>query len=134
MQVLEDPIGSTALHVRPQCIVALTPRDEVELCPDVIEQLEALDDVMFVAIDGDPEALDAAASTWYRVLSDLGWETVEESRQQYLRRAQSVLNTLREQPNHSPEEAFAAIEIVSLLDDRFSGKTGGLRGAISVRK
>ncbi len=129
MQILDNPIGSMALHVRPQCMVALTPRDEVEFCPDVIERLEVLDDVMFVAIDGDPEALDAAASTWYHALSDLGWEAVEESRQQYLRRAQSVLNTLREQPNHSPEEAFAAIEIISLLDDRFPGKTGGLRGA-----
>ena len=92
-------------------------RDEADLCTDVIERLEALDDVIFAAIDGDPAALDAAEATWCSTLCELGWETVEESRQQYLRRAQNVWDALREQPNHSPAESFAAIEIMSLLGD-----------------
>ena len=40
---------------------------------------------------------------------------LEESRLQYLRRAQSVWNELRHQPNHPPHKVFAAIEIISLL-------------------
>ena len=107
-----DVVFSTTMMEQPSA-----SRDEVELRPDVIERLEALDDVIFAAIDGDPAALDVAADTWCSTLCELGLETVEASRQQYLRRAQNVWDTLREQPNHSPAESFAAIEIMSLLGD-----------------
>jgi hypothetical protein len=83
--------------------------------PVVLAKLEWLDDLMFEAIDGDPVALETAIDAWKRSLDELGAEALEESRHQYLRRAQSVWNELRTQPNHPPHKIFAAIEIISLL-------------------
>ena len=89
-----------------------------ETDPDVISRLEWLDDLMFAAIEGDPVALEGAIEAWKKTLDDLGAAAVEESRRQYLRRAQSVWNALRHQPNHPPHKVFAAIEVISLLADR----------------
>lgn len=89
-----------------------------ETRPEVIARLEWLDDLMFVAIDGDPVALEAAVHAWHRTVAELGAEAVEESRRQYLRRAQSVWNALRQEPDPAPQKTFAAIEIISLLADR----------------
>jgi hypothetical protein len=85
---------------------------------DVTARLEWLDDLMFAAIDGDPVALEAAADAWHKLLDELGAQAVEESRLQYLRRAQNVWNTLRHQPNHPPHKVFAAIEVISMLAGR----------------
>jgi hypothetical protein len=86
--------------------------------PDVTARLEWLDDLMFAAIEGDPVALEAAADAWNKSVNELGHEAVEESRQQYLRHAQTVWNSLRHQPNHPPHKVFAAIEVISLLAGR----------------
>jgi hypothetical protein len=83
--------------------------------PDLLARLEWLDDLMFEAIEGDPVALDTAITAWQKALDELGGTALEESRHQYLRRAQSVWNDLRSQPNHPPHKLFAAIEIISLL-------------------
>jgi hypothetical protein len=85
---------------------------------DIEARLEWLDDLMFAAIDGDPVALEAAADAWHKSIDELGAQTVEESRLQYLRHAQSVWNSLRHQPNHPPHKVFAAIEVISLLAGR----------------
>jgi hypothetical protein len=85
---------------------------------DATARLEWLDDLMFAAIDGDPVALEAAADAWHKLLNELGAVAVEESRLQYLRRAQNVWNTLRHQPNHPPHKVFAAIEVISMLAGR----------------
>src|SRR3954469_20885903 len=82
---------------------------------DPVARLEWLDDLMFAAIDGDPVALNCAADAWHRTRDELGEPALEESRQQYVRRAQSVWRTLRCEPNHPPHKVFAAIEIISLL-------------------
>jgi hypothetical protein len=89
------------------------PRDEAR--PEVIARLEWLDDLMFAAIDGNATALQAAAGAWHKTRDELGADTVEESRQQYVRRAQNVWHSLRYQPNHPPHRVFAAIEVISLL-------------------
>lgn len=83
--------------------------------PEIIARLEWLDDLMFAAIEGDPVSLDSAADAWSKTIDELGGEALEESRHQYLRRAQSVWNALRHEPNHAPHKVFAAIEIISLL-------------------
>jgi hypothetical protein len=85
---------------------------------DITARLEWLDDLMFAAIDGDPVALEAAAEAWQKSVAELGLQTVEESRLQYLRRAQTVWNSLRHEPNHPPHKVFAAIEVISLLAGR----------------
>jgi hypothetical protein len=92
--------------------------EDFDALADLTAKLEWLDDLMFAAIEGDACALQAAADAWHKALDVLGTQTVEESRQQYLRRAQSVWNTLRHQPNHPPHKVFAAIEIISLLAGR----------------
>lgn len=88
---------------------------QAESDADLVARLEWLDDLMFAAIDGDPAALDNAAEAWKRSREDLGDAALEESRQQYMRRAQTIWNSLRNQPNHPPHKVFAAIEIISLL-------------------
>ncbi len=85
---------------------------------DPIARLEWLDDLMFAAIDGDPVALDCAADAWNQTREELGEPALEESRQQYVRHAQTVWKTLRYEPNHPPHKVFAAIEIISLLADK----------------
>lgn len=87
----------------------------VEAMLDPIARLEWLDDLMFAAIDGDPVALDCAADAWQKSVREMGVPALEESRQQYMRRAQTVWHSLRNQPNHPPHKVFAAIEIISLL-------------------
>jgi hypothetical protein len=89
-----------------------------DLSPEVIARLEWLDDLMFAAIDGDPVAFERAADAWRKTLDELGNDALEETRLQYLRRAQSVWHELRQQPNHPPHKVFAAIEIISLLADK----------------
>lgn len=85
---------------------------------DPVARMEWLDDLMFAAIDGDPAALDCAADAWRKTQDELGRAALEESRQQYLRRAQTVWHTLRREPDHPPHKVFAAIEIISLLAGR----------------
>lgn len=82
---------------------------------DPIARLEWLDDLMFAAIDGDPVALDHAADAWRTTRDQLGETALEETRQQYMRHAQTVWHSLRGEPNHPPHKVFAAIEIISLL-------------------
>ncbi|MEX0610575.1 MAG: hypothetical protein WD738_11450 [Pirellulales bacterium] len=83
--------------------------------PDLVARLEWLDDLMFAAIDGDPVSLETVIDAWKKMVAELGSHVLEESRQQYLRRAQSVWHELRSEPNHPPHKIFAAIEVISLL-------------------
>jgi hypothetical protein len=86
-----------------------------ETRPEIVARLEWLDDLMFAAIEGDPIALETAADAWKKSLEDLGGSTLEESRLQYLRRAQTVWNALRSDSDQPPQRIFAAIELISLL-------------------
>jgi len=86
-----------------------------ETRPEVIARLEALDDVIFAAIDGDPAALQESVHAWQMAVAELGSDTIEETRRQYLRRAQSVWESLRRQEVQPPHKIFAAIEIIGLL-------------------
>ncbi len=82
---------------------------------EVIEQLEHLDDIVFPAIDGDQAALEQAAPAWNKVLTTLGPETVQETRNQYLRYAQSTWKFLCRQTIHQPERILAVLKIILLL-------------------
>jgi hypothetical protein len=87
----------------------------LETRPDVIAQLESLDDVIFAAIDGDPVALQESGHAWQMAVAELGHDAIEETRRQYLRHAQGVWESLRHQPVQPPHKVFAAIEIIGLL-------------------
>ena len=89
----------------------------VDVAPEVLAHLESLDDTIFAAIQGNAEALDRSVRAWTEAVQILGRETVEESRQQYLRHAKSVWHRLRCAPGHPPHRSFAALEIIDLLSD-----------------
>ncbi len=77
--------------------------------------LEQLDDVIFSAILGDAQSLDQARALWPQVVVEIGWEQVEESREQYLRYALEVTRRFETDDIRSPERAISALEVISLL-------------------
>lgn len=77
--------------------------------------LEELDDVIFAAVRADVAALEQARSLWPQVVAAIGWELVEESREQYLRFAIDVMQRFESSDERKPEHAVAALEIISLL-------------------
>ncbi len=77
--------------------------------------LEDLDDVIFDAVKGDLSALEKARDLWPQVLKTIGWELVEESREQYLRYATDVARNSEQIPQHNPDHAVSAQEVISLL-------------------
>lgn len=83
--------------------------------PKVVSRLEALDDVIFPAIDGDETALAAAEPVWKETLSELGLEAVQASRRQYLRHARATWAFLRNQTLQHLHHILAVLKIISLL-------------------
>ncbi|TWU28564.1 hypothetical protein [Bythopirellula polymerisocia] len=77
--------------------------------------LEELDDVVFQAIRGDANSLAQAQQLWPRVIHEIGWDLVEESREQYLRYAVDVMRNVEPDRKHQPEHAIAALEVIELL-------------------
>jgi hypothetical protein len=86
-----------------------------ETRPEVMQQLETLDDVIFAAIDGDQAALRESPAAWHHAVRTLGPDAIEETRRQYLRHAQSVWEGLRHQNVQPQHKVLAAIEIIGLL-------------------
>jgi len=82
---------------------------------EVRELLEELDDAVFAAIAGSEPDLDRAKKLWPKALREIESELVEESREQYLRFAVEAARKLDERDSHSPENAIAAIEVITLL-------------------
>ncbi|MGI9458297.1 MAG: hypothetical protein ACR2NU_17180 [Aeoliella sp.] len=105
--------------------LANSPIDPVEIscaagdviANDVLDQLEALDDTIFAALDGDADALDRARSLLVSAHRDLHGHLFEESRRQYARRAKSVWRTYLDNPGESLTSAFAALEVLELVSD-----------------
>jgi len=77
--------------------------------------LEELDDVIFHAISGDSQALTQARVLWPQVIAEIGWELVEESREQYLRYAIEVTQRFGNEDVRTPERAISALDVISLL-------------------
>jgi hypothetical protein len=84
---------------------------------EVVRRLEELDDSVFAALEGDAAALDRSVRLWRAVTAEFDPEVVAESREQYLRRAETVWNESRTDPVGSLPRAFAAIEVMNLLAD-----------------
>jgi hypothetical protein len=77
--------------------------------------LEELDDVIYLAIGGDADSLQQAYQLWPKVLEEIGWELVEESREQYLRYSTDLARRFEHAELRDPERALSAIEIIELL-------------------
>ncbi len=98
--VPEDELPSHVLHSESAYVRAM---------------LEDLDDVVFSAVRGDAGALEKAHTLWPQVVAAIGWELVEESREQYLRFAIDVTQRFETDNTRKPEHAVAALEVISLL-------------------
>lgn len=83
--------------------------DEVQIL------LEELDDVVFQAIRGDAASLEQARQLWPQVIQQIGWDLVEESREQYLRYSTDLARQFEHEELRDPQRALAAIEIIELL-------------------
>ena len=86
--------------------------------PELIEQLELLDDTVFEAIAGKPSALERLKTLWPQTLSALGMRNLEESREQYLRHARAVWDECAISDGvRNSEQSLAALSVISLLLD-----------------
>ncbi len=83
--------------------------------PEVNALLEDLDDAIFAALQGNPQALQQAYTLWPQVVGTIGWDLVEESREQYLRYAIEITRSCDQANIRTPEHTLAAIEVISLL-------------------
>lgn len=80
-----------------------------------LELIEALDDAVFAALDGDADALDRAPGLWRKTRRLAAGFVLEESRRQYVRRAKSVWRQSRCDPGRRLAAAFAAEEVLGLV-------------------
>jgi hypothetical protein len=77
--------------------------------------LEELDDAIFQAVRGDQRAMKTAHELWPQVVAELGFDLVEESREQYLRYANDLIRCVEVERMNDPRLTLAALEIVELL-------------------
>ena len=85
-------------------------------CPAVLEQLEAIDDLVFEAIAGKASAVEKLRTSWPAVLAKLGPDLIEESRENYVRHALRVWKECVDgEQIRQPALAISAMEVVCIL-------------------
>lgn len=84
------------------------------------EYLDALDDVVFGAIEGDLPALIVCESALRQAASDLRPETFAESRLHYLERARAARDALRSQLSWQPTRIIAVLHVIAVLIGDFA--------------
>ena len=87
-----------------------------------LDQLEGLDDAVFEALAGDPEALDDATRLWRDAVRRVNPKLLEESRRQYARRARSTWRHAHKSLAERLPLAQAALEILGLVDSKLETK------------
>jgi len=78
----------------------------------LMEPLEQLDDAVYHAINGRPEALDEVRRLWTQLTPQLGPDLLEESREQYLR---YVVSAWSNHAQNDPRHATAVLELLCML-------------------
>ena len=86
-----------------------------DVSADVINKLEALDDVIFPAIEGDAQALSASEQVWKSTLAEVGPTVLAETRNEYLRYARSTWQLLKSQTVGNPLRTLAVLKVIALL-------------------
>jgi hypothetical protein len=92
--------------------------DEVAIviCPETLEKLELLDDVIFSAIGGSHAALEELRRVWPKFCKQLGDELLAESREQYLRHALLIWQGSVESSGlRDPAKAIEALDVLSII-------------------
>lgn len=84
---------------------------------EVLTRLESLDDAIFAALNGDAPSLDRAAKLWAEAQVTVRPEWLDESRRQYIRRAETVCSDYQSRPLEKLATTFAALEVLTLLAD-----------------
>lgn len=85
--------------------------------PETLERIERLDDVIFAALDGDPEALNASSKLYHSTSCSTPAELLDESREQYLKRAEAIVRHYTANPGETLGQTFAALEILNIVAD-----------------
>ena len=83
--------------------------------PEALEMVEHLDDLVFDAIGGRPDAFTRLAEFWPEVLAQLEPDVLAEAREQYLRHGLTVWTQSDADPNGHAERAIAALDVLCLL-------------------
>lgn len=99
----------------PGAVVSVRTRSGAAIAPDHLDQIERLDDVIFAALDGDPRALEQSADLYRQTATQTPGELLDESREKYLHRAESIVQQYVAAPDEHIGRTFAALEILSLL-------------------
>ena len=85
-------------------------------CPDTLEKLELLDDVIFSAIGGNHAALEELRRVWPKFRVQLGDELLAESREQYLRHALLIWQgSIESNGIRDPEKAIEALDVLAII-------------------
>ena len=86
--------------------------------PQVVAQLEALDDAVFDAVQGKAAALAELYRLWPALRKELGDALLAESREQYIRFALSLWHEPANlKGDHDPARAVQALEVLCVLFD-----------------
>ena len=80
-----------------------------------LAQIEELDDTIFSALRGDATALDRVAHLWDRIKESAPAALVDESREQYIRRALAIAEEYELNPASTLGRHFASLEVLGLL-------------------
>jgi hypothetical protein len=84
--------------------------------PEILEKLELLDDLVYDAISGRPGALEQLQIVWPTLKSDLDYQMLAESREQYLRFALMIWEACVEDNSiRNPTKAVQALDVLCLL-------------------
>ena len=86
--------------------------------PEVCELLEQLDDLVFDALGGCETSRKQVDKLWQIAGVVLGDELLDDSREQYLRRAAEVIEQFDRTGPHGPQQAVTALGIIRLLTSR----------------
>ncbi len=82
-----------------------------------LHRLEELDDAIFAALEGDADALDRSSELWRALSAEAPPALLEESREQYIRHAETVFARSRRMPQDTLGLGFAALEVLALMSD-----------------
>jgi len=85
-------------------------------CGPLMEKLDRLDDAVFDAIDGKPDALPLVQRLWPEIVAEIDPTFMEESREHYLRYALAAWQQLAENGGgRDPKNAIQALDVLALL-------------------
>ena len=85
-------------------------------CPEVLEKLEQLDDIIFSAIGGNHAALEELREIWPKICAELGEELLAESREQYLHHALWIWQgSVESSGMRDSDKAVEALEVLSII-------------------